>query len=150
MTEPQKGGGIVGGYLRLYELVGNAQLEIATRNQWPQTMQPTDQSVQAACASIWIEANKRRAQQPSASTLPHSETRTVTPAPKPQNGTPTCPKCGGLMFDQKAGKYPWKPGTPIFKCRDKERCDGVIWEPKGSPVAVNAPPSPVEEPDDLF
>jgi hypothetical protein len=38
----------------------------------------------------------------------------------PAIAQPTCPVCSGQMWDQKNGKYPWKPGTPIFKCRDKE------------------------------
>lgn len=44
-----------------------------------------------------------------------------------------CPKCNGPMWDQKNGRFPWKPGTPIWKCRDKEcaKKGGVIWEPKG-------------------
>lgn len=43
-----------------------------------------------------------------------------------------CPKCGGAMWDQKNGKFPWKAGTPIYKCRDKDcaKTGGVIWEPK--------------------
>lgn len=45
---------------------------------------------------------------------------------------PKCPQCGGYMWNQKGGKYPWKPGTPIWKCKDKEcaKAGGVIWEPK--------------------
>ena len=42
------------------------------------------------------------------------------------------------MWDQQNGKFPWKPGTPIFKCRTKEcaTAGGVIWEPKGgAPIA---------------
>lgn len=36
------------------------------------------------------------------------------------------------MWDQKNGKFPWKAGTPIYKCRDKDcaKTGGVIWEPK--------------------
>lgn len=55
---------------------------------------------------------------------------------------PTCPKCQGAMWDQKNGKFPWKPGTPIFKCRDKECATngGVTWEPKnGAPPVAKAP-----------
>ena len=40
---------------------------------------------------------------------------------------PACPKCGGLMWDNRAGKK--NPKAPDFKCRDKN-CDGVIWPPK--------------------
>lgn len=57
--------------------------------------------------------------------------------------TPTCPKCEGPMWDQKNGKFAWKQGTPIFKCRDKDcsSAGGVIWEPKGT-VAKPAPKPP--------
>jgi hypothetical protein len=51
------------------------------------------------------------------------------------------------MWDQKNGKYPWKPGTPIFKCRDKECASngGVIWEPKNGAAKPfpKAPPAKV-------
>ncbi len=41
--------------------------------------------------------------------------------------TPACPKCGGLMWDNRAGKK--NPKAPDYRCRDKN-CDGVIWPPK--------------------
>jgi hypothetical protein len=56
---------------------------------------------------------------------------------------PACPRCGNGMWDQKNGKFPWKVGTPIFKCKTKEcaSAGGVIWEPKnGTPPAQAAPP----------
>ncbi len=43
------------------------------------------------------------------------------------SATPACPKCGGPMWDNRAGKK--NPKAPDFKCRDKG-CDGVIWPPK--------------------
>jgi hypothetical protein len=39
-------------------------------------------------------------------------------------GTPTCPKCGGRMWDNRLSKR--NPKAPDFKCRDRS-CDGVIW-----------------------
>ena len=43
------------------------------------------------------------------------------------------------MWDQKNGRFPYKPGTPIFKCKDKECSSngGVIWPPRdgAAPVA---------------
>ena len=41
--------------------------------------------------------------------------------------TPACPKCGGPMWDNRAGKK--NPKAPDYKCHDKN-CDGVIWPPK--------------------
>ncbi len=47
--------------------------------------------------------------------------------PAPSGDSPACPKCGGLMWDNRASKK--NPSAPDFKCRDKA-CDGVIWPPK--------------------
>src|SRR5918999_1159706 len=40
---------------------------------------------------------------------------------------PTCPKCGGRMWDNRATKR--NPRAPDFKCRDRS-CDGVILPPR--------------------
>jgi hypothetical protein len=37
---------------------------------------------------------------------------------------PSCPKCGGRVWDNRATKR--NPKAPDFKCRDRS-CDGVIW-----------------------
>lgn len=42
----------------------------------------------------------------------------------PLSGAPTCPKCTGRMWDNRATKR--NPKAPDFKCRDR-RCDGVLW-----------------------
>ena len=31
-----------------------------------------------------------------------------------------CPVCGGPTYDQSKSKFPQKPGSPDFKCKDKE------------------------------
>lgn len=46
-----------------------------------------------------------------------------------------CPKCGGPTWDERKSQF-YKPGKPIYKCRDKA-CGGVIWAD-----AVNAPAAP--------
>jgi len=46
-------------------------------------------------------------------------------------GTPSCPKCGGRMWDNRLSKR--NPKAPDFKCRDRS-CDGVIW-----PARAGAP-----------
>src|SRR5574338_851927 len=43
--------------------------------------------------------------------------------------TPTCPKCGGRMWDNRLSKR--NPKAPDFKCRDRS-CDGVIWPPRAT------------------
>ena len=40
---------------------------------------------------------------------------------------PTCPKCGGRMWDNRLSKR--NPKAPDFKCRNRS-CDGVIWPPR--------------------
>ena len=42
----------------------------------------------------------------------------------PLTGAPTCPKCSGRMWDNRATKR--NPKAPDFKCRDRS-CDGVLW-----------------------
>lgn len=43
-------------------------------------------------------------------------------------GAPKCPKCKGPMWDNRLNKT--NPRQPDFRCKDKEKCDGVIWPPK--------------------
>ncbi len=55
---------------------------------------------------------------------------------------PSCPKCGGRMWDNRLSKR--NPKAPDFKCRDRS-CDGVIWpakDVKASPRAAEAQMSP--------
>lgn len=56
---------------------------------------------------------------------------------------PSCPKCNGPMWDNRAKKT--NPKAPDFKCRDKEHCDGVIWPPKGGKAAPPPQPVPADE-----
>lgn len=55
-------------------------------------------------------------------------------APEPGAGPraldePSCPKCGGRMWDNRATKR--NPKAPDYKCRSRS-CDGVMWPSKGS------------------
>ena len=45
----------------------------------------------------------------------------ILPAPAE---LPSCPKCGGKMWDNRLSKR--NPKAPDYKCRDRS-CDGVIW-----------------------
>ena len=49
------------------------------------------------------------------------------------DSSPSCPVCGGRMWDNRATKR--NPRAPDYKCRDRA-CDGVVWPPKGG---VSAP-----------
>lgn len=62
-----------------------------------------------------------------------TEVHVETTLPGPANGPlaldePSCPKCGGRMWDNRLSKR--NPKAPDFKCRNRS-CDGVIWPPKG-------------------
>ena len=72
-----------------------------------------------------------------------------------QSEVPSCPKCGGAMWDNRQSKR--NPRAPDFKCRDKA-CDGVIWPPRDAVPAAEQPadttyeprrwPAPAGTPDD--
>ena len=42
---------------------------------------------------------------------------------------PSCPKCGGRMWDNRLSKR--NPQAPDYKCRSRS-CDGVIWPARGT------------------
>lgn len=103
---------------------------------------------------------------PQARTQPSQELRAVaaqveraapgaqtTYAPIQQaDGSPSCPQCGGGMWDNRG--TPQRPKTnpkaPDYKCKDKS-CDGVIWPPRSNrkPERVEAVPMPEGPPPDL-
>ncbi len=39
-----------------------------------------------------------------------------------------CPKCGGPTWDNRNGKR--NPKAPDYRCKDKQNCDGAVWEKK--------------------
>ena len=47
---------------------------------------------------------------------------------------PSCPKCGGRMWDNRLSKR--NPKAPDYKCRNRS-CDGVIWPPRSGAQAGN-------------
>ncbi len=49
------------------------------------------------------------------------------------DASPSCPVCGGRMWDNRATKR--NPRAPDFKCRDRS-CDGVIWPAKPGVAAA--------------
>lgn len=58
---------------------------------------------------------------------------------------PSCPKCGGRVWDNRLTKR--NPKAPDFKCRDRS-CDGVIWPArtdKSEPAKADAGERAVEE-----
>ena len=51
---------------------------------------------------------------------------------------PTCPKCGGRMWDNRLSKR--NPKAPDFKCRNRS-CDGVIWPSRVASVGSKSEPT---------
>ena len=51
---------------------------------------------------------------------------------------PSCPKCGGRMWDNRLSKR--NPKAPDFKCRNRS-CDGVIWPSRVASVAAKVEPT---------
>ncbi len=80
----------------------------------------------------------RAAPRPDAPTaLPNAKTATG------DVGEPSCPKCGGRMWDNRLTKK--NPKQPDYRCRQRS-CDGVIWPlrngdtPKRATVPADEPP----------
>lgn len=77
---------------------------------------------------------------------------TTTYHPTQHDSEPSCPQCGGRMWDNRGTpeKPKQNPKAPDFKCRDKQ-CSGVIWPPRGNrkQERVEAVPMPTEPPPDL-
>jgi len=59
---------------------------------------------------------------------------------------PTCPKCGGRMWDNRISKR--NPKAPDFKCRNRS-CDGAIWPSRVASVSGKAEPSNAASLDDM-
>jgi len=61
-----------------------------------------------------------------------------------QPGMPSCPICGGPMWDDRLSKR--NPRAPDFKCRNRPRfkggegCEGVIWPPREGQSSPYPPP----------
>src|SRR5678815_6145621 len=51
---------------------------------------------------------------------------------------PSCPKCGGRMWDNRLSKR--NPKAPDFKCRNRS-CDGVIWPSRVASVVAKVEPT---------
>lgn len=72
-------------------------------------------------------AERQEEQEPAADEV-HIETTLAGPVTGPLAlDEPSCPKCGGRMWDNRLSKR--NPKAPDFKCRNRS-CDGVIWPPK--------------------
>ena len=86
------------------------------------------------------EAGERTRAERGEEQFPMDEVRVETTIAGPASGPlaldePSCPKCGGRMWDNRLSKR--NPKAPDFKCRNRS-CDGVIWPAKpGQRPSVN-------------
>lgn len=72
-----------------------------------------------------------RAARPATRADHETRTTAATRTPEPAAAVPSCPKCGGAMWDNRSGKT--NPKAPDFKCRDKRCVDDrgyvtALWE----------------------
>jgi hypothetical protein len=103
--------------VQAYKDYGNA-LSIA-KKFWPNG--PADVQ-QAAAATVLIHMKQLRTT-PAPHPQPQQQAgKPAAPAPAPAaapvQGVPSCPKCGGAMWDNREKKQ--NPKGPDFKCKDKE------------------------------
>jgi hypothetical protein len=92
---------------------------------------------------------ERAEEQPeTASDDVHIETTLAGPASGPlATDEPSCPKCGGRMWDNRLSKR--NPKAPDYKCRNRS-CDGVIWPPKpGQRASANGKSAAASDPGPL-
>lgn len=69
-----------------------------------------------------------RTPQPAASSIDErAPLDNSEPAAPLATDEPSCPKCGGRMWDNRLSKR--NPKAPDYKCRSRS-CDGVVWPPK--------------------
>jgi hypothetical protein len=85
----------------------------------------TARSERAESAALQVDS-------PSDAVLADVSARTSTPTSTSALGPlasdePSCPKCGGRMWDNRLSKR--NPKAPDYKCRSRS-CDGVIWPPR--------------------
>ena len=67
---------------------------------------------------------------------PDETTTLVAPVTGPlASDEPSCPKCGGRMWDNRLSKR--NPKAPDYKCRSRS-CDGVIWPSRAATTGAKA------------
>src|SRR5437762_5804667 len=92
------------------------------------------------------EARERTRAERSEEQFPMDEVRVETTIAGPASGPlaldePSCPKCGGRMWDNRLSKR--NPKAPDYKCRSRS-CDGVIWPPRAVTNTTKADGAKVE------
>jgi hypothetical protein len=91
----------------------------------------------AATNSSARSGSARRVRQTAAASAAEAEPVEVPAEVSTETtGLPSCPKCGGRMWDNRLSKR--NPKAPDYKCRDRS-CDGVIWPARPAGAAGSAP-----------
>lgn len=133
-------------YLRRYSLSAIVGLASAEDDDGVAAMAAAPAARHQAAPSPEV----RQAAQKVETAFPGAQT-TYHPTTQP-DGKPSCPQCGGAMWDNRGTpeKPKQNPKAPDFKCRDKQ-CSGVIWPPRGNrkQERVEAVPMPTEPTPDL-
>lgn len=129
----------------LYQLEEGFARVSATGTHYAKTKDGTPFKWDAPALPLWaLPGGSGKAEgslsngKPSAAVVANlrKETEAVIERPKsaaplderaPLDDEPSCPKCGGRMFDNRMTKR--NPKAPDFKCRSRS-CDGVIWPPR--------------------
>ena len=99
-----------------------------------------DPAVVYARRQARAEARERPKQEPDEEQPAPDSVQVETTLPGPVGGPlaldePSCPKCGGRMWDNRLSKR--NPKAPDYKCRNRS-CDGVIWPAKpGQKASTN-------------
>jgi hypothetical protein len=113
------------GTLKLAEGPTETEAVATVTNLFPDTV------VETVAPATWTEGHplldgRTSTYVPQPPPLPSPPAPPVTPPPRPQGGAdgPSCPKCGGQLWDNRRTKV--NPKAPDFKCKDKS-CDGLIW-----------------------
>src|SRR5438105_3165767 len=76
---------------------------------------------------------------PAPTTSPNETAHTTDAEAIPITGAPSCPKCGGRMWDNRSSKRNRR--APDFKCRNRS-CDGVLWPGQHKSAIPIFPPRP--------
>lgn len=86
---------------------------------------PVEDPADAYARKLARTAQRHQPSTTHAETEHVDETETSVAATGPlASDEPSCPKCGGRMWDNRLSKR--NPKAPDFKCRSRS-CDGVIW-----------------------
>jgi len=138
-------------YLRRYSLSAIVGLSSVEDDDGVAAMAPATPPRQQPAAQPSQELRTAAAQVERA--FPGAQTTYV--ATQQPDGEPSCPQCGGRMWDNRGtpSKPKTNPKAPDYKCRDKE-CSGVIWPPRGARKqerveAVPMPDGPTPDLDDM-